>query len=148
MTLGDVPRQNLSGLYASPPMELHPMLSPLEESRYLESIRILSPRGLEQDIPGDWAALASHELRLPVMGALPVNLLGFGLADVTAALFVDYGMAGNGGATETVLTSGMEVKVNLTLGPVRLLTIAVGNAAGLFSDKELFYLRLGTIQPF
>ncbi|MCH7575355.1 MAG: PD40 domain-containing protein [Candidatus Marinimicrobia bacterium] len=148
LTLGNAPRQNLSGLYASAPFELHPMLSPLEESRYLESIRILSPRGLEQDIPGDWAALASHELRLPVMGALPVNLLGFGLADVTAALFLDYGVAAAGGKTQTVTTSGMELKLNLTLGDVRLLTIALGNAAGLFSDKELFYLRLGTIQPF
>ena len=60
---------------------------------------ILSPRGLQGDIPGDWATLATGELRLPLTATLPVNLFGLGLADATGALFADYGVTGDSGGS-------------------------------------------------
>ncbi len=149
---GEPPGQDRIGLQDAGPFLLHPGLGNVLVGSFLETVELHSLRGLRSTVLGTQVAHGTHELRLPVIGRLPVNLAGFQLRGLTLALFADYGAVWQaGGMSFSVATFGGELKANLTLGGLPLVTLAVGEA-GQQSDWEAgsprFYLRLGMIEPF
>lgn len=148
---GKPPGQDRIGLQDTGPFLLHPGLGNVLISSFLETVELHSLRGLSSTTLGTPVAHGTHELRLPVMGRLPVNVAGLQLRGVTLALFTDYGAVWQAGEMFSVATFGWELKANLTVGGMPLVTLAVG-LAGEQSDWDLgtprTYLRLGMIQPF
>jgi len=116
-----------------------------------------SLRGQVGQHRGDELVYSVAELRFPVMENIPLEILMFGLKNVTAALFYDFGYIPE---TETELaTWGGEFKFDLTLKEMPLVTLAWGwggDAAYWAGSDDLgnedflarSYLRLALVNPF
>ena len=116
-----------------------------------------SLRGQVGQHRGDELMYSVAELRFPVMENIPLEILMFGLKNVTAALFYDFGYIPE---TETKLaTWGGEFKFDLTLKEMPLVTLAWGwggDASYWAGSDDLgnedflsrSYLRMALVNPF
>ncbi len=115
-------------------------------------------RGQTGHYSGSDLVYSTTELRMPLLEKLPVNILGLGLQNLTAALFFDLGYLPQ---TETQLnTYGAELKFDLTLINMPLITLAFGRGGNsdYWSQKnneeyvpafwDDHYLRLALVNPF
>ena len=115
-------------------------------------------RGQVGDYPATEILYNVSELRLGVLKAFPAHVLGLGFTGITAALFHDLGYLPETG--ETLTTMGAELKFNLSIGQLALLTLSTGVGGdqdyweGIMEDSDLFslyddhYFRLALVNPF
>jgi hypothetical protein len=149
---GDPPRQDQVGLRDEQPVYLNPgsLLDLLGD--FVEAPELHSLRGLGSGYPGSPVVSGTLELRLPLVEAPLIQVLGLGLGQFTAAAFVDFGqVVGN---SPFIWTQGIEIKANLLVGNLALLTLAYGHAgtaeAWRLNRPGLppSYVRLGLVSPF
>ncbi len=146
---GTPPRQDRIGLLTDPPVYLNPgsVLGML--GGFIEAPELHSLRGLDLSKLGDRVLSGTLELRLPLIKQPLVQVLGLGLGQFTAAAFVDFGQVIGG--SPFVWTQGIEIKANLLVGNLALLTLALGQAGDQEAWQQrapLTYLRLGLVAPF
>ena len=110
-----------------------------------------SLRGQTGDFTGKELIYSVNEMRLPLLTQFPMNLLGFGFQNLTAAAFYDFGYL-----PETAIqlsTFGAEIKFDLSFMKFSLLTLALGYGGDTDYWKQNStdldpYLRLALVNPF
>lgn len=150
---GTPPRQDHIGLLTDPPVYLNPgpVLGMLGE--FIEAPELHSLRGLAEPALSNRVVSGTLELRLPLAEKPPVKVLGLGLGQFTAALFADFGQVwySDHAGKAARLTQGIEIKGNIVIGNLPLLTLAFGQAGDQEAWQQsatLTYLRLGLVSPF
>jgi len=115
-------------------------------------------RGQTGEYPAGELFYNVSELRLPLMGSLPVQFFGLGLQGITAALFYDLGLIPK--QDLTLSTMGVELKANLSIGHLALVTLSGGfGGSTAFWEPRLDgttgldlkrdgYLRMALVNPF
>jgi len=115
-------------------------------------------RGQSGDHPATEILYNVSELRIALLETLPVNIFMLGFTGVTGALFHDLGYLPETG--ELLTTMGAEVKFNLSIGELALLTLSTGLGGDqaywekILKDPELLdfskdhYFRLALVNPF
>lgn len=147
--VGDAPPQDRTGLLTDAPVYLNPGSALGFAGGLVETVNLHSPRGLRQSYPALRVVSGTAELRLPLVGRLPVSLLGLTLGQLTAAVYTDFGQAFD--TSPFIFTRGAEVKGNLMLGKLPLFTLAYGAAGEWDGGAGTIYrpyLRLGLVSPF
>ena len=116
-----------------------------------------SLRGQVGQYPANELIYSVTELRMPILEEVPVNVFGLGVQNITTALFYDFGYIPD---SEKVLeTYGAEVKFDLTLAKLPIITLAYGwgGDADYWADidtgdeKDFWdrsYLRMALVNPF
>ncbi len=145
---GTPPQHDRTGLMAAPPVYLNDGSIGALLGDVLETVEIHSLRGMPTSTISTSAWSGTLELRAPLADKLPINLFGYGLGQVTVALFTDFGQAV--GKTDLLYSYGSELKVNLIIGNLPILTFAVGQAFWPENEVaiETEYFRLGLMSPF
>ncbi|MEE9464721.1 MAG: hypothetical protein V3W14_03985 [Candidatus Neomarinimicrobiota bacterium] len=145
---GSPPPQDRVGLLTDSPVYINPG-SPLNYlGELIETPETHSLRGLEETILGRRAWSGTLELRLPLARELPVKVAFLGLGHLTAAVFTDFG--GVPGVGDPIVTQGLELKVNLLVGKLPLVTLAGGRAGDREAWKRrdpLTYFSFGLVSP-
>jgi len=103
---------------------------------------------------GNRLVFGSLELRVPLISALPIDILGFSLGSVTGALISDFGNAWNADneLPDWIFTAGYEIKFAIKVGKIPIINFALGEAQTIESWKNQEdpqqYFRLALINPF
>ncbi len=111
-------------------------------------------RGWNDYKTGDQLLYFTSELRIPFMDALPANVLGVTIGDLSGALFTDSGIVWNRGndVGKPILTAGLELKYAWKLGGSPLFYTAIGYAQELSDwdagNEPSYYLRYALVNPF
>jgi Tol biopolymer transport system component len=115
-------------------------------------------RGQKGNYPATELIYNVSELRIQLIKALPAHILGIKLTGITGALFHDLGYLPE--STTTLTTMGAELKFNLSLGKMALLTLSAGVGGDtdywepiiedpdLLDFKDDHYFRLALVNPF
>jgi hypothetical protein len=151
---GQPPGQDRIALLGDSPVYLNPgsalgFLVPFVEVPILHHLR-----GLKHPVLGTVALTGTMELRLPLYTGLLIQGMGLKLGQLTAALFADFGQVWDeggftGGSNRS--TWGVEIKANILIGSLPLLTLAYGQAGepdAWRSNDPGTYLQLGLVSPF
>ncbi|MFC1535577.1 hypothetical protein ACFL32_00280 [Candidatus Neomarinimicrobiota bacterium] len=151
---GHPPAQDRIALLGDPPVYLNPgsalgFLAPFVEVPVIHNLR-----GLRNPVLGTAAVTGTIELRVPLLAKPVIKVMGIEAGQFTAALFTDLGLAWEVGDRSTGSqrhTYGLELKGNILIGPLPLLTLAYGQAGepGAWRENDpVTYLELGLISPF
>jgi hypothetical protein len=151
---GHPPLQDRIALLGDSPVYLNPgsalgFLAPFVEVPALHHLR-----GLEHPVLGSGAVTCTVELRVPLLAKPLIKAMGLELGQFTTALFADLGQVWDegdftGGSQRSTL--GVEIKANILIGSLPLLTLAYGYAgdtAAWRRNDPGTYLQLGLISPF
>ena len=146
---GDPPPQDQIGLLTDPPVYLNPGSLGSFFEGIVETVELHSLRGLEESYLGEQVVSGTMELRLPIVEKPLAQVLGWGLGHFTLATFMDFGQVV--GETDWITTAGMEIKADIVLGELPVLTLAFGQAGDREAWEQqdpIIYLRLGLVAPF
>jgi hypothetical protein len=150
---GNVPAQDRIGLLTDPPVYLNPgsVLGLL--GGFIEAPEIHSLRGLAASRLGDQVLSGTIELRVPLIEKPLAQILGIGLGQFTAAAFTDFGVVRKSDEESTIsrMTQGVEIKGNIVIGKLPVLTLAYGQAGdreAWQNEAAITYARLGLVSPF
>ncbi|NQV15854.1 PD40 domain-containing protein [bacterium] len=115
-------------------------------------------RGQIQDYPSAELIYNVSELRLALLKSLPAHIFGLRFTGLTGALFHDLGYLPETG--ETLTTMGAELKFNLSIDRLALITLSTGVGGDenywdpILKDPEKlnfkndYYFRLALVNPF
>ncbi len=115
-------------------------------------------RGQAGEYPASELFYNVSELRISLLKSFPAHVLGFGFSGLTGALFYDYGYLPE--TNHTLSTMGAEIKFNLVVGKMALLTLSSGVGGDsdywnrILDDQDNFtlwddpYFRLALVNPF
>ena len=112
-------------------------------------------RGQKGQYPASELVYSVTELRLPLMGRIPINLFGLGFQNFTAAAFYDFGYIPE--SRTELSTYGAEIKFDMSLFQLPIVTLAYGwggdhdywNRSD--NDPDFWgesYLRMALVNPF
>ncbi len=150
---GSPPPQDRLGLLSDQPFYLNPASIPGLVGEFIWMPRFHSLRGLDGAVLGERVVSGTLELRLPLVEPPLINILGIGLGQFTAAVFMDFGWVWDRGSDTAAgrSTQGVEVKGNIIIGGLPLLTLSWGLAGeeqAWEREAPHSYLRLGLVSPF
>jgi hypothetical protein len=117
-------------------------------------------RGQIKDYPATEVVYQVSELRAPLLDAFPATIMGVRFTGLTTAIFHDVGYIPE--QEELLNTMGVELKFNLSIGPVALMVLSAGVGGDIefwerittSADKREFdltqdaYFRLALVNPF
>ncbi|MCF7823698.1 MAG: hypothetical protein K9N35_05950 [Candidatus Marinimicrobia bacterium] len=156
---GDILSQDSIGFMSTAPLYFSPgTILNLVGQGIIDLPESYNLRGQTGEYPASEILYNVTELRVPLLKAFPAHFLGFGFTGITGALFHDLGYLPETG--ETLTTMGAELKFNLSIGRVALLTLSAGVGGdqdywtGIIEESAPFdlsadhYLRLALVNPF
>ncbi|MBT3630962.1 MAG: hypothetical protein HOG76_10880 [Candidatus Marinimicrobia bacterium] len=155
---GDIPIQDELGFSDSGPLYFSTQyMAAIKSTGLLDGPESYSLRGQVGQYPANELIYSVTELRMPLIEKVPVNVLGVGVQNITAALFYDFGYIPD---SEKVLeTYGAELKFDISLAKLSLVTLAYGWGGdadywvGIDGETEdnfwgRSYLRMALVNPF
>ncbi|UCH10269.1 MAG: PD40 domain-containing protein [Fidelibacterota bacterium] len=150
---GEVPTQDRIGLLTDAPVYLNPGSVVGLLGDFIVAPEVHSLRGLATSKLGDRVLSGTVELRIPLIEKPLVQVLGIGLGQFTAAVFTDFGLVRRSaeGSTDSRMTQGMEIKGNIVIGKLPVLTLAYGQAGDQEAWEDgaaITYMQLGLVSPF
>lgn len=123
----------------------------LQATGLLDAPESYSLRGQSGQFPSLELIYSVSELRLPLFSIIPVNILGIGIQNLTAACFYDFGYLP--ASKIDLSTTGFEFKLDVSLLGQSMFTMALGYGGNAdywqsWSGDEAPYLRMALINPF